>query len=216
MCKNTHARTSIMSRAAVDTHRGREALLRRGAFLLVVLSAVIISVWGWLASRSKNMEDRHLTLHHLVAVSELTTLRVTQHETVEHTIRGYTGGVRVIVAVVGEVSLAVDLSQATLHIQEGQAREARIILPPPSPTSPRLYHAKTRMVDIDRRGLWSIVPGSEAEVAVVDQALKIAQARLEDAGRTGASQAAARTQAERIIARGGRTLGWNVSVCWRE
>ena len=112
----------------------------------------------------------------------------------------------------GDVELTVDLSQARLEDIDEATRCATLVLPDPIPSRPRLDHERTRIYQIDRTGLWQIVPGQAAEAKLVDAAMAEAQRTLERAAQDPKIIQRTRAHAARLLQDAAASLGWTLEV----
>jgi hypothetical protein len=164
-----------------------------------------------------------LTVEQFREVSELATLRLEVSDVLESRVGGFTGGASALVLVRGDVDLSVDLSKAELANLDPRARTATLKLPPPAASRPRVNHAATRVVAVQRTGLWSILPAGLATaegVAQTPEATIIARVMRDGETRIGAAAARpeasrrARSSAERVLTERARQLGWTARVVW--
>jgi hypothetical protein len=108
------------------------------------------------------------------------------------------------------------LQQARIVSRDDAAKQIVLELPPPAVRSPRVDHAKTRICQIDRSGLWCLVPDSTAQAAVADRAFRDAQAAVAGAGGDAELMTQAKARTRQIIASFVRDIGWAIEVRWRE
>ena len=142
------------------------------------------------------------------------TARVDVADVVETTLNGHAGGVRVAILVKGDFLLGTDLAAARFDDVNPARRTATLVLKPPSATSPRVDHARTRVFSITTDGLWQLVPGDGGRAAVVNRAYADAQRIVADAAADPALLARARHQAEATLATFFAAGGWAVDVRW--
>ena len=153
-----------------------------------------------------------LTITQLQLQSKLSVLRVPVTDVQTTELNGYVGGVQLVLQVHGDVELMVDLSQAQLEDIDESTRCATLVLPDPIPSRPRLDHERTRIYQIDRTGLWQIVPGQAAEAKLVDAAMAEAQRTLERAAHDPEIIQQARAHAVRLMQDAAASLGWTLEV----
>ena len=157
---------------------------------------------------------REPTLDQIQALSELVTTRISVHDVVETQIKGFTGSIRAVLVVRGDFLLGIDLSQARLEQVDPVRRSAVLVLPDPRVQSPRLDHEKSRLYALDEQGLWRIVPGREADRAVMDRLMREAQGRIARSGADSRVLEQSRQQAQRVIGDFARMRGWTIHLRW--
>ena len=153
-----------------------------------------------------------LTITQLQLESKLSVLRIPVTDVQTTELNGYVGGVRLVLQVHGDVELTVDLSKARLEDIDESTRCATLVLPDPIPSRPRLDHERTRIYQIDRTGLWQIVPGQAAEAKLVDAAMAEAQRTLERAAQDPKITRQAHAHAARLLQDAAASLGWTLEV----
>ena len=80
-------------------------------------------------SRGSSPPPSAPTIEQIQQLSSLVTLRVEVADVLESSITGYTGGVKAVLVVKGDLLLGVDLSQAKLEKVDLVARTAVLVLP---------------------------------------------------------------------------------------
>jgi hypothetical protein len=131
-------------------------------------------------------------------------------------IDGYTGGAQAVLLVKGDVDLNVDLRAAKLARVNDAKRFAVIVLTPPRTSRPRIDHARTRLVRIEKDGLWAAVPDQSPYTVVANEALADAQLRVEQAAGGGDVDTQSRNHVEEVLRTGCQALNWTVSVEWSD
>lgn len=195
-------------------------MLLTWAVLATVLS--VAAATGWVASSALSRRppaDRlhsGLTVQRLSEFSELTTLRVEVSDVLVSRIDGYVGGVSAVLLVKGDVDLNVDLNKAKLKDLDEGRHTAMVVLPPPRVSRPRVDHSRTRLISINKDGLWMITPGSAPYGAVTDKAMAESQALIAGAADGQEVDARSRRHVEDVVASGCRTFGWTVCVEWSD
>ncbi len=149
-------------------------------------------------------------------LSSLVTLRVTVRDVLVTDIHGYTGGVTAVLVVGGEVEWATDVVAARLEQINSVSRTVTVVLPPPTLHAVRIDTAKTKIATLTVHGLWIVVPGSEAEKAVVNRAYVSAEQAVRSAGEGASFGIEAQRRTERLLDSVGRDQGWKVRVQWLE
>jgi hypothetical protein len=131
-------------------------------------------------------------------------------------IDGYAGGVAAIIVIHGDFLLGVDLSAAKFVTVDQQERSVVMTLPPPTVTSPRLDQDKTRLLCLNRQGLWSIIPGDAGQEAVVNHAYRHAQGVVAAAGADPKLLEEARQHTESTLNGFFAAIRWKVTIHWAD
>ncbi len=121
------------------------------------------------------------TIEQVQALASLVTSRVEVSDVVVTRLSGYTGGVEAAVLLRGDFELGVDLSAARFASLDTAHHSAVLVLPQPRASQPRVDHRRSRIVAVREEGLWKIVPGHDADVAVTNLALRDTQQFVADA-----------------------------------
>ena len=154
---------------------------------------------------------------HIDQVRELAAL-VTMHVPLSDVhaseVSGFTGGLRMVVAVHGDVEVGTDLGAARFTEVDDQQRTAVIALPPPRTMRPRIDHDRTRIVAIERRGMWQVLLGQAGESQLTNRAMAAAQQALAAAADDPQITLKACGHTERVIGQFFAALGWEVTVQW--
>src|SRR4051812_28247111 len=151
-----------------------------------------------------------LTLEQLRDVCELSVVRLEVVAVVEARVTGMSGGASAVVLVRGDADLGIDLAAAKLTDLDPVARTATLMLPAPTVSRPRVDPALTKVVDLRRYGLWSVVPacvttlagngGQEPEAAVLARAVTEGESRIARAASAPEARRRGRTRAEELLA----------------
>jgi len=154
------------------------------------------------------------TVEQVRELASLVTLSVPISDVQLAELDGMTGGVRLALAVHGDVQIAANLARARFQDIDREQRSATLVLPRPEPQRPRLDHEKTRVLRIERRGLWRFLPGEAGERALTNRAHTAAQRLLTDAAHQPELIARACRHTERIIRGFFGALDWHIHVQW--
>lgn len=154
------------------------------------------------------------TIHQVRELAKLVTLDVPISDLHVSEMSGYTGSVRMAVAVRGDVQFATDLQQARYASVDQEERSAVLILPKPVPDRARIDHEKTRILEIDRDGLWRVFPGSAGESTLTNRAMADAQRVLTKAAEEPHLTQRACARTEKVVRGFFDTLGWSVHIQW--
>jgi hypothetical protein len=177
----------------------------------------MLGVWARKAGKEPLPAD-HLhsgpTLEQVRGLSSLVTLKAEIADVQVSGLHGYTGGVTAALLVKGDVLIATDLAQARFESVDQEGRKAVVVLPPPQVQTARVDHSRTKLVGLWRSGLWEIVPGDQAEQAVMNRVYAEAQGVVEAAGKDSTLDQRARAQAEAVFGQFFRAMGWNVMIRW--
>ncbi|MEX2672524.1 MAG: DUF4230 domain-containing protein [Phycisphaeraceae bacterium] len=194
----------------------------RGAFLILMMTAIGGGAFyaGILQQPTQPGPDpvTHRPsvprIEQVQALASLVTLNVPISDLHVSELAGYTGGVKIMVNVRGDVQIMTDLSNARFEDIDEQRLDAVLVLPRPEAQRPRVDHEKTRIVEIQRTGMWRIGPGQSAERAVTNRAMSAAQRVLGEAAKDEKLITQACAQTEKVMDQFFGALGWNVIVRW--
>jgi hypothetical protein len=156
-----------------------------------------------------------LTIEQVRKLASLVVLDVPISDVHVTQLEGLTGGIKVVIAVHGDVQIATDLSKARFEDLDAEHHTATLVLPKPAPGRPRLNHEKTRIVAIERNGLWNILPGEAGEKAATNRAMSAAQQLLTDAAKRDDLAAKACAHADEVLRSFFTALGWTVTLQWQ-
>lgn len=187
-----------------------------GHVLLALASAAV----GWLLGRPGSgtgtapIMPTGPTIEQVRELAELVTVRVDVADVQETNVAGHLGGLRVALILKGDFLLGVDLSQARFEAIDEAAKTAVLMLPAPRATSPRVDHARTRVVQVTDEGLWVIAPGDAARGRIIGRAFAEAQAAVAGVAADRALVDRSRGRAEQVLVAFFRATGWTVRVKW--
>src|SRR5947209_13443372 len=148
------------------TRAGRRRVMTwvvRSRLIRIGMVAAIILLWWtqrellrghWVASPQMHP----LTLERIQTLSVLTTLRVEVADARVTEIAGYTGSIKAVLVIRGEVDIGVDLSKAQFESVDESAHSVTLLLPQPSVHSAHLDQQRTKLIGVWPTGLWSVVP----------------------------------------------------------
>lgn len=163
---------------------------------------------------------RHVTqglrIEQVRRLGRLVSLEVPISDVQTSSLEGLTGAVRLVLAVRGDVQIGTDLSQAAWEEMDAEKKSAILVLPKPAPAHPRLDHNRTRILHLDRSGMWRLLPGQAGEQALTNRAMVSAQSLLENAAATPELVAQACAHTEKILGEFFQALGWQVVIRWVE
>lgn len=154
------------------------------------------------------------TIEQVRELASLVTLDVPISDTQVSKLKGFVGGVELILSVHGDVQIATDLSQARFDRIDERVQSATLTLPRPQVQRPRIDHEKTRILEITRGGMWRLVPGQAGESALINQAMLTAQHMLADTATDPKLITQARDHTEKIVCGFFATLDWRIDVQW--
>lgn len=198
---------------------------RSAALIVVVLVSAAAGFFfrGYLDAPVPVAQDpvRHRTLNtptieQVQKLASLVALRVPISDLTSSQMSGLTGGVETFIAVHGDVDIAADLSTAKFEQVDAEKHTAILVLRKPEPQRPRLDHEKTRILSIQRSGLWRLNSGGAADVELTNLAMQSAQRVLgEVAARQDLAKQACQ-QTDHVIHDFFAATGWQVTVQWDE
>jgi hypothetical protein len=169
-------------------------------------------------SPATTIEHRHrptLDLAQVRQLASLVTLEAPISDVQETTLTGVTGSIRMLLAVHGDVALTTNLEAARLTDIDEQTRTATIELPRPTASRPRLDHQRTRIVEIQRQGMWRFLFGQAGETVLTNQALASAQQMLTDIAADPRLTDLACKRTQQVITEFFAALDWNVTIAWK-
>ena len=187
-------------------------------FLLIVLTLIATLSTTLLLMHHQPVQattiSTNLTIDRILPLATLTTLKVEIADVTVTTIPGKTGSVRAILIAKGDITLGVDLAKASIHRTD--ASHITITLPQPRVQMVRLDHDKTRLIDLQSRGLWSLIPtSSTVDTAIMNQALRESQHIVEGAGNSPELFARCRLQTEQVLSVFLQLAGQTVECHWQ-
>jgi len=192
--------------------------MRAAAMLLIGICGGVVLATVWRTSQMPPIdgETSVLTIEKIQPLASLVTLQVPLSDVLVCDMEGYTGGLRLILIVRGEVEIAVDLQKARLVRLDRLAKRAVLLLPAPTARRPRLDHRRSRIYRIDREGLWQILPGQAGEAELVNRCIRKAQERLAAAASQPEWIRQARRRTETVLRGFFEALGWQIEVRWKD
>jgi hypothetical protein len=175
----------------------------------------VLGTWQMPQLLDAPVEEPPAQIHRLQLLAELVTLELKTVDILVHENWGYTGGIRCIVVCRGEARLGIDLEKAHYQDVDKSSRTAALMLPQPQVISASLNQRQTEVYRIDHQYLWRVWPGHTTS-QLINEAMARAQARVREAAKADALQARARRQAGRRLRTLFKTIGWEVTLRWRE
>ena len=154
------------------------------------------------------------TIEEVRQLASLVTLDVPISDIHVSRMSGFTGGLKMAIAVRGDVQIATDLRFARFENVDAQRQRITLVLPNPRPDRPRLDHEETRILEIDRNGLWNLQFGQAGERVLTNRAYAAAQRVLLEAADRPELIEKARDQAEKVMRGFFGALGWEVAIEW--
>ena len=154
------------------------------------------------------------TIEEVRELASLVTLDVPISDIHISRMSGLTGGLKMAVAVHGDVQIATNLRFARFDNVDAGRRRITLILPHPAPGRPRLDHEKTRIIEIERSGLWNLQLGQAGERELSNRAFAAAQRVLLKAADQPRLVERARDQTEEVMRGFFGALGWTVAIEW--
>jgi len=156
------------------------------------------------------------TIEQVQKLANLVTLRVPISDVQVSRLEGFTGGLRVAIAVHGDVEIATDLSTARFEDVDHAQRSAVLVLPRPVTVRPRLDHEKTRVIEYQRSGLWWWVNGQAGEDVLTSRAMTHAQRLLAATANREELLAQACEHTQAVIRAFFSAMDWDVAVRWEQ
>ncbi len=188
--------------------------IRWGLTCLVTVTAGLI-VCSWPSSHQRAVTPFVPTTSQIRAMSELSTLRVSESDLITVELKGWTGSVRMTAFVRGEATLGVDLDEARIVEVDPTSQRCTLTLPLPSVLTVRFQPSQCRIIAIDHDGLWAILPGDGGSIALLLGRIGIEFDRsFGNPAKLVAYRRKAQSQAEEIVHRFGQAIGWTVECRW--
>ncbi len=154
------------------------------------------------------------TLEQVREMAQLVTLRVPISQIRSESLRGYLGGHTLTLAAHGDVLIGTDLEQIQFeHIDHGN-KTVVLVLPNPKALYARLNHEQTRIVGLNRHGLWVVAFGDAGGRVLTNRAMKNAQRQLDKISSDRNLIMRAQQRAEQILQGLFIRTGWKVTVRW--
>ncbi len=130
-------------------------------------------------------------------------------------------GTKVLLIVKGDCLVGTDLRAGRYEGVDHAGRTATLVLPPPELLQARLNHAApeqggSRLYSVSNLGIEALIPGNSNRLKAIDAAMRIAQRKVEDAGRAPEVTRAARENAEALLRSSFAAVGWTISIKWQE
>jgi len=128
-------------------------------------------------------------------------------------------GTRVLLIAKGDCVVGTDLRAGRYESVDSAGRTATLVLPAPAVMQARLNHAPaeqggSRLYSVSNQGIEALIPGTANRIRAIEGAMRIAQAKVEEAGRSPDVIQAARRNAETLLKGTLAALGWTVIVAW--
>ena len=201
------------------------------AWIATVAAALALGVAGSFLLRPK-VEPRPPALLSLENMGHLASVKVNVADIVEFT-RSRTldipwsswdlryAGTRVLMIVKGDCLVGTDLRAGRYEGVDHAGRAATLVLPSPELLQARLNHAApeqggSRLYSVSNQGIEALIPGNSNRLKAIDAAMRIAQRKVEDAGRAPEVTRAARENAETLLKNSFAAVGWTISIKWQE
>ncbi len=160
-------------------------------------------------SRSQQVEIG-VALKKIRQLQDLVVLRVPVQFIHDSAMRGRLGGIACLLDVQGQADLGVDLSRATLTDVDHAARTATLQLPPARPLNSRLDLQATRILRLERIGLWQILPTPAGERQLLQRAMTQCESALRRLAHDEDLLDHAHQRARALCIELARQLGWTL------
>jgi hypothetical protein len=159
--------------------------------------------------------DSAPSIEQIETLASLTTLRVHVADAIVTDIEGKTGEIRAVMVVHGNVTLGVNLSQASFESVDPKNRNAVLVLPEPKVQSVSLDPARTKVVAVWESGLWIVVPDiGDADSATANLAYQQAEKIVSHAADDPELVQRSRRQAQDVLVTFFGAIEWSVQVRW--
>lgn len=193
-----------------------KAHLRFVVALLVGAAALSILLMVWQRShQDEASQSGEPTIEAIHELASLLTHRIDVSDAYRTRIRGFLGSAHCAVLVKGDVLLTIDLTGARYTSKDPNLNTAILLLPQPVATSPRVDHRRTRLISVERSGLWQFNPLDSTRLDLINRTYEQAQQELARVASSEKLIAQSRNRAEQLIGAYGRSLGWKIVVRWQ-
>ncbi|HSK11288.1 MAG TPA: DUF4230 domain-containing protein, partial [Vicinamibacterales bacterium] len=130
-------------------------------------------------------------------------------------------GTRVLLIVKGDCLVGTDLRAGRYESIDHANRTVTLVLPTPDILQARVNHSPpeqggSRLYSLSNQGIEAFIPGNASRLKAVDAAMRIAQAKVEEAGRSPEVSRAAMQNAETVLTGSFTALGWTARIEWTE
>lgn len=197
----------------------RKEITVKTSVLSILALAVGLIVGWWLHPRQGPVRTGPTgppTIEKIRSLANLAVLSVPISDVQVQELSGYTGSVRLILIVKGDVEVGSDLGQTRWTAIDAQQRRATLVLATPVASRPRLDHERTRIFRLEKEGLWKLVPGDGTEAALVDKALLEAQRVVAEASQQPELIEQAKQHCQAVLSRFLAALDWQVLIKWAD
>ena len=177
----------------------------------VLMVGSTFMVWGLsLPFGGSSRDTLAIVLRQIQEMQDLTVLRVPVHFIHESTLHGRLGGIRCLLDTHGSYDLGVDLSQVRFTDIDPQQRLVTLQLPSAHVVSRRIDMEATRVLRVDRFGLWHFALGEAGARQVVQKALRESEQMIHRRSHDEHHLKDAGTRAKAICTEVVTKLGWEV------
>jgi len=147
-------------------------------------------------------------------LAELVVLDVPISDVHVSELEGRTGGIKMILAVHGDVQITTNLEKAEFDSIDEETKSAILVLPRPEAQRPRVDHNKTRIVEFQRTGMWRFTLGDAGERTLTNRAMASAQKVLGEAAKREDLVKRACAHTETVMRNFFDAMGWEVVIQW--
>jgi hypothetical protein len=197
--------------------------LRSKFYAIVLIAALFLSVslLGWGIYTFGAHPNTHpafssaAVVAHLQQCADLVTVRAPITTVIEQHEIGTVGSAKALLSVTAWLDVGCDLHSAKVVSTDTSAHTLRLLLPGPRVLAVRIDAERTRVYDLQRSGLWHLIPGSSIEENLVNHAIERSTSSLIDQPTTAAmvrlAQERIRTELQSLAS----GAGWTVEVDWQ-
>lgn len=208
-----------------------EPTRRPGLWILTVVAALAAGIGGTLLFGPKAPGLPPPSLIALEKMGHLVSVKVNFADVIEFTEnRAFDipwtswevryAGTKVLLVARGDCLVATDLRAARYEAIDAVNRTVTVVLPTPGVIQARVNHAPpeqggSHVFALSNHGIEAIIPGSANRTKAIDAAMRVAQTRVEAAGKTAEVVATAKQNAELVLKSAFAALGWVASFKWQ-
>ena len=176
----------------------------------VLMVGSTFMVWGLSLPFGGSSDTLAIALRQIQEMQDLTVLRVPVHFIHESNLHGRMGGIRCLLDTHGSYDLGVDLSRVEFTDIDPQRRTVTLQLPSARVVSRRIDMEATRVLRVDRFGLWWVALGEAGARQVVQKALRESEQLVQKASLKLSHHEQASQRAKAICGEVATKLGWRV------
>ncbi len=198
-------------------------------WILVIVAAVALGAATTFLARPTSKSPP--PIHAIDEMGHLVSIRVNVADVVEFTEERSLGipwtswhlmygGTKVLLIVKGDCLVGTDLRAAKYEAVDTVGRNVTVILPAPTVLQARVNHDSpenggSRLYALSNQGIEAIIPGDSNRTRAIDGAMRVAQERVERAGRDAEVTRSAKQAAEAVVKAVFSATDWTAHIKWQ-